>query len=72
MTGEETLLARVGLGVAALCVGLWAARPGAFAQDTPDDFDRKATILLAVSRLGLFAIAFGLLRLPVRGDVLVY
>ena len=72
MTGEQTLLARGVLGVGCGAAGVALVRWGWPQRVTRTTFDRAFYGAFALSRLGLFLLVFGLLRVPVRGDVLGY
>jgi hypothetical protein len=69
MTGTETLLARSILGVFAGGLGLWAVFVQRFREGSSQSFDRLASLALAISRLGLYGLAFLVLRLRARGDI---
>ena len=72
MTGSQTLIARIALGtVAALGSVLLTLWPK-LRTISRESFDRMAIGLFAVSRLGLFALIFLVLRIAPRGDVPAY
>jgi len=72
MTGFQTLLARVALGViAAVASVLLTMLPGLRTMRR-ERFDRTVCGLFAVSRLGLFGLIFIVLRIAPRGDVPAY
>lgn len=73
MTGLETLLARVALGLAAAAVSIVLVSPSRrslWLLSLPRQrFDRALFACFATSRLGLFALVFLVLRIAPRGDV---
>ena len=72
MTGQQTLYARIALGLvggsASVSLTLWP-RLQALSKT---QFDRLIFAAFAISRLGLFATIFVVLRITPRGDVLGY
>ena len=72
MTGQQTLFARVALGlVAAVCSLFLVVWPGLRRLSRPQ-FDRMLFVSFAVSRLGIFGLVFLVLRVAPRGDVPAY
>ncbi len=72
MTGQQTLVARIALGVVAgafsVCLSLWPYLQALSKRR----FDQILFAAFAVSRLGLFALIFLVFRVAPRGDVLGY
>ncbi len=72
MTGVQSLELRgaVGLVASAFGAGAWAVAPRLRIERAR--FRRLATIGFALSRIGLFALAFWILHLQPRGDIALY
>ena len=72
MTGSQTLLARVGIGLVAASASVLLTWWTALRTASRTRFDRTVFALFAISRLGLFALIFLVLRIAPRGDVPAY
>jgi hypothetical protein len=72
MTSEQTLLARGLLGSIVAISGYVALQLDAVWNLEQEQFDRYVVACMAVLRLGLFFVIFGILRIPPRGDVMNY
>jgi len=69
MTGIQSLEARTALGSVFAIAGYIAASSNAIHRLTRRAFDRTANIAFILSRLAVFIGVFGVLHLPVRGDI---
>jgi hypothetical protein len=72
MTGSQTLIARVGIGVVAALASVFLTRWSTLRTISRARFDRIVFGLFAVSRLGLFALIFLVVKIAPRGDVPAY
>jgi len=72
LTGQQTLIARGALGVLAGAASLAAVYNPRLRQLARPRFDRLVIAAFAVSRLGLFALIFLILRIAPRGDIPAY
>jgi hypothetical protein len=72
MTGEQTLLARATLGLAAGGITVWLGSSRRLRSPPRQRFDRTLYTAFAASRLGIFALVFLALRTVPRGDVPAY
>lgn len=72
MTGQQTLFARIALGLVAGSASILLALWPRLQSISRGRFDRALFAAFAVSRLGLFALIFLVLRIPPRGDVPAY
>ena len=72
MTGQQTLFARIALGLAGGLVSLGLALWPRLRSISKSQFDRATLAAFAISRLGLFALIFVVLHVAPRGDVLGY
>ena len=69
MTGSQTLLARAVIGLVAALASVLLTRWPMLRTISRARFDRTVYALFAVSRLGLFALVFLVLKIAPRGDV---
>ena len=69
MTGIQSLEARTALGFVFAVAGYIAATGSAIHRLTRRAFDRAANIAFILSRFAVFIGVFGVLHLPVRGDI---
>lgn len=69
MTGTQSLLARFSLGLVAGAAGLALTRVRSYLSWPAQKFDRIWLVSFAALRLTLYALVFGVLRIPPRGDV---
>ena len=69
MTGTQTLIARAALGTAGALASIILTRWQLLLELPSRTFDRCLVAALALSRIALFAILFGVLRLAPRGDI---
>jgi len=72
MTGEQTLLARAALGLAAGGVTVWLGGSRRLRSLSRRQFDRTLYAAFAASRLGLFGLIFVVFGVVPRGDVPAY
>jgi len=72
MTGQQTLFARVALGLVAAGLGIFLAWWPRLRGLGRQHFDRALYVSFAGSRLGIFALVFLVLRIAPRGDVPSY
>jgi hypothetical protein len=72
MTGQQTLIARVALGLVAAVASVLLADASRLISLPQRRFDRTLYGLFAASRLGLFSLVFLVLRIAPRGDVPAY
>ena len=72
MTGQQTLLARVAVGLVGAGASLVLASVPRLRSLPQKHFDRLLFGAFAISRLGIFAVAFLVLRIAPRGDVPAY
>lgn len=72
MTGTQTLVARTALGATFACVGYLLSSSRRLLSLEKFRFDRFAIGAFALSRLGLYALIFLILRIAPRGDIPSY
>ena len=72
MTGQQTLFARVALGLVAGGASLWLVLLERSWALSKEQFDRRVYWAFAASRLGVFSLIFLVLRFAPRGDVPAY
>jgi hypothetical protein len=72
MTGSQTLIARVAIGAVAALASVLLAQWPKLRTISRVRFDRMVFGLFAISRLGLFALIFLVLKIAPRGDVPAY
>jgi hypothetical protein len=72
LTGLQTLIARAALGVVAAVSTFAVLSNPRIQRLTGPRFDRVVTVAFLLSRIGLFAIVFLVLRLTPRGDIPAY
>lgn len=72
MTGEQSLVARAGLGVVVGIAGILVAQSRRLFALPRQTFERLVTASLIVSRLALWLLVFIVLRITPRGDITIY
>jgi hypothetical protein len=72
MTGDQSLIARAALGVAAGIAGLLAVHNQRLRALPRQSFERLITVAFVVSRVALWLLVFVVLRITARGDITIY
>lgn len=72
MTGDQSLIARAALGVAAGIAGIVAVDNQRLRTLPRQSFERLITVAFVISRVALWLLVFLVLRIAPRGDITIY